>query len=135
MRLTVDLTLPNDVRLIGRTRRVLSDYLEALGADDDAVADVVLALDEACTNVVRHALPDPDDSFRVQARLSDDEVVVVVEDDGVGLPPDAGTGVVAPYATSGRGLQIIREVMTDVAVETVPFRQGTRVEMRRSLRG
>jgi len=77
---------------------------------------------------------DPNDSFRVQARLSDDEVVVIVEDDGIGLPPNAGLGPVAPSATSGRGLQIIRQVMTDVDVETVPHRQGTRVEMRRTLR-
>jgi anti-sigma regulatory factor (Ser/Thr protein kinase) len=63
--------------------------------------------------------------------------VVVVEDEGIGLPPEQATATappVDPWATSGRGLNIIRELMTSVAVETAPRRRGTRVEMRKVLR-
>jgi serine/threonine-protein kinase RsbW len=134
MRLVVDLTLPNDARLIARTRRVVSGYLEALGADRDAVADVVLALDEACTNVVLHALPEPGDSFHLRAEVSEDDVLVVVEDEGVGLPAGFEPAAGPTSATTGRGLHIIRQLMTDVSVQTAPERAGTRVEMRRELR-
>lgn len=137
MRLVVDLTLPTEVRLIARTRRIFRDYMEELGVDRDDAHDVVLALDEACTNVIRHAFPSGEECFRLQAQLSDGEVVVVVEDEGVGLPSE--DLVVAPRpadldATSGRGMQIIRELMTTVEVETAPKRQGTRLEMRKDLR-
>jgi anti-sigma regulatory factor (Ser/Thr protein kinase) len=83
-----------------------------------------------------HAFPiDRADCFHLTAEIDDDSVTLVVEDTGVGLPlsrvergPDIDL-----TATSGRGLHIIRELMTDVAVETGPSRRGTRLEMRKSL--
>jgi hypothetical protein len=60
----------------------------------------------------------------------------VVEDEGIGLPIarlHEPLGAAEPTATSGRGLQMIRSLMTDVALETAPLRQGTRLEMRRQL--
>lgn len=137
MRFVVDLTLPTDARLISQTRQTVSGYLEHLGVATEVVDDVVLALDEACTNVMRHAFDGDTDLFHLTAELGPDEIVVVVEDEGVGLPlaklqEPLGT-TVEPTARSGRGLQMIRSLMTDVALETAPMRQGTRLEMRRAL--
>lgn len=134
MRLVVDLTLPTDARLISQTRRMFSGYLAEMGVVDDDVSDVALALAEACTNVMRHAYDEPNASFHLCAELGPEEVVVVVEDEGAGIPAGAGAEMPDPDATSGRGLQIIRELMTTVDVETVPERPGTRVWMRKSLR-
>lgn len=137
MRLVVDLTLPTEARLVSHTRRAFTGYLEEMGVDGDDVSDVALALAEACTNVLRHAYPQGD-SFRLSAELGPDEVVLVVEDDGVGLPastdPAPAKGPDAT-ATSGRGLFLIRSLMTSVDLETAPARQGTRLHMRKSLKG
>ena len=134
MRLVVDLTLPTDPRLIPRTRRLFTGYMDELGVDGNDAHDVVLALNEACTNVIRHAFPDDDSSFHLTAELSGDEVVLVVEDDGVGIAPATSGPEPDPPGTSGRGLQMIRRLMTSVEVETVPQRQGTRLHMRKVLR-
>lgn len=134
MRLIVDLTLPTDARLISQTRRMFSGYLAEMGVDDEDVSDVALALAEACTNVMRHAFTAPDQSFHLTAELRPEEVVLVVEDDGVGFPPDVGRQMPDPTATSGRGLHLIRELMTTVEVDTEPGRTGTRLQMRKSLR-
>ena len=136
MRFVVDLTLPTDARLISQTRRTVSGFLEQMGVATDVVDDVVLAMDEACTNVMRHAFRGDTDLFRLTAELANDEIVVIVEDEGVGLPLtklNEPLGAPEPTATSGRGLQMIRSLMTDVALETAPLRQGTRLEMRRQL--
>lgn len=136
MRFVVDLTLPTDARLISQTRRTVSGYLEHMGVAPDVVDDVVLALDEACTNVLRHAFVGEEELFHLTAELGPDEIVVVVEDDGVGVPISrlhAPLDIAEPTATSGRGLQMIRTLMTEVALETAPVRQGTRLEMRRAL--
>ena len=136
MRLVVDLTLPTDARLISLTRRVVSGYLAELGVEGEAADDVVLALGEACTNVMLHAFPlDRDDCFHLTAEIDDHSVTLIVEDTGVGLPASrvAREPDIDLTATSGRGLHIIRELMTDVAVETGPSRRGTRLEMRKSL--
>jgi serine/threonine-protein kinase RsbW len=136
MRLVVDLTMPTEARLISQTRRAFSGYLRELGVDNDEASDVVLALAEACSNVLRHAFggEGEGETFRLSAELATDEVVVVVEDDGVGLPADAGDNYSDPSATSGRGLHLIRELVTSVDVETAPDRQGTRLQMRKSLK-
>ena len=109
-------------------------YLEELGAGEDVAGDVILALDEACANVVRHAFPHGHGNFRLAADLTDDEVLVEVEDDGVGFNPvEVGTRKVAPDALSGRGLGMIRQLMTSVEVESPVSSGGTRLRMRRAL--
>jgi serine/threonine-protein kinase RsbW len=137
MRLVVDLTLPTEARVITRTRKAVAGYLEDLGVEQDVRDDVALALSEACTNVMLHAFPDARPSselFHLSAEIGLREVRLVIEDAGIGLPPErAERDVIDLTATSGRGLHMIRALMTDVAVEPGPAHRGTRLVMRRSL--
>jgi serine/threonine-protein kinase RsbW len=136
MRVHLELNLPADACLLPKTRWALSGYLEEVGAGPETVGDVILALDEACANVVRHAFPHGDGEYRLTAELSNDEVVVEIEDDGVGFNPFEQNGVgVEPEATSGRGLRLIRQLMTTVEVESPRPMGGTRVRMRKLLNG
>lgn len=99
---------------------------------------MILALDEACANVIRHAFPNGEDAtFRLVAEIADDEVSIAVEDDGVGFTPeeidlrDADTEM----ATHGRGLHIIRQLMTSVEVRSPTHNgTGTRLLMQKRLR-
>ncbi len=134
MRVAVDLKLPRDARLISQTRRIFSGYLSEMDVDSDDVSDVVLALSEACTNVMRHAFIGADECYHVNAQLCPEEAVFLVEDRGVGFRDRSGRTMPDGAATSGRGLEIIREVMTSVEVESSPDRPGTRLHMRKSLR-
>lgn len=132
MRLVVQLELPADARILPKTRRAIDGYMEDLGSDSQERADVVLALDEACVNVIRHAFPDGmEGSIRLSAEITDREVVVQVEDDGVGFDPyEVRLRTVGPEALSGRGLSIIRQLMTKVECESpVTPAGGTRLRM------
>jgi serine/threonine-protein kinase RsbW len=135
MRLILQLVLPADARLLPRTRRAIAEYLGEIGASREHVDDVILALDEACANVIRHAFPDADDAtFRVVAEISDDEVEMSVEDEGVGFQPDL-VDLRDSDGTGGRGLRMIRELMTSVEVRSpTELGVGTRLEMRKRLR-
>jgi serine/threonine-protein kinase RsbW len=89
------LSLPARSENLARLRRALADFTESLGADDEAVADVRLAVNEACTNVVRHAYHDGGE-IEIEARPVGDHLVVVVHDRGRGLDhptEDPGTGL------------------------------------------
>jgi anti-sigma regulatory factor (Ser/Thr protein kinase) len=59
--LTVDvkfcLVFPREALSVPVMRHMLGDSLRALGAEDQGVADLLLAVTEACTNVVRHGGP------------------------------------------------------------------------------
>ena len=133
-RLVLQLELPADARLLPRTRQAVAGYLEEAGTEEDARADVVLALDEACANVIRHAFPNGTlGTIRLRAEIGDDAVTVQVEDDGVGFDPDATTGRPDPEQTSGRGLYMIRKLMTTVQLESPTETGGTRLRMQKRL--
>ena len=133
--LVLQLELPADARLLPRTRKAVSGYLQDVGAEPEATADVVLALDEACANVIRHAFPNgAPGTIRLRAEIGDDAVTVQVEDDGVGFDPfEATAHEPSLEATCGRGLQIIRTLMTTVQLESPTETGGTRLRMKKLL--
>src|SRR6516225_5720560 len=51
------LVFPREALSVPVMRHMLGDALRGLGADDDGLADLLLAVTEACTNVVRHGGP------------------------------------------------------------------------------
>ncbi len=114
-------------------RRAMEEYLAEANLTGDERDDLVLALDEACANVIRHAFPGGCGRISMLAELFDDQVVVQVEDDGVGFDASAPRPRPGPYDSSGRGLSIIGELMTSVDVDSSAG--GTRVVMRKAFPG
>ena len=106
--------LPLDsVRLL-RARDRLRDYLHQHGLDDRSTKDAVLAVEEACTNAVRHS--GSREELQISAAFHDGDLVVRVTDRGTGFdvesfdprrPPD-------PMASGGRGLYLIHRLMDEV---------------------
>jgi anti-sigma regulatory factor (Ser/Thr protein kinase) len=88
--------------------------------------DLLLAVSEAVSNVIRHAHPDgPEDaSFRLIAEVGGERVEVVVTDDGVGL--DAGS----PNPGLGMGLRLLGTLTDALALVGPPERPaGLEVRM------
>jgi serine/threonine-protein kinase RsbW len=127
------MSLPADERLLRATRRTMAAYLEEFVASGDIIDDVVLSLNEACTNVLKHAFPTMNTgTLRLRADLSPDEVVVEVVDDGIGFDAMRCQGG-DPWAVFGRGLEMVRRLMTTVEVESPRPDGGTRLLMRKAL--
>ena len=51
------LVFPRETISVPVMRRVLGDTLSRLGVDEECIADLLLAVTEACTNVLRQAGP------------------------------------------------------------------------------
>jgi serine/threonine-protein kinase RsbW len=62
------LYLPRDVASVPVSRQVLDGCLQTLGVTPDTRADIALALDEACANVIQHAGPGQEYEVQVSAR-------------------------------------------------------------------
>jgi serine/threonine-protein kinase RsbW len=104
--LRLKLSLPARSEHLGTVRRALAEFAASLGADDDVIANLRLAVNEACTNVVRHAYDgELAGELEVEAKPEGDQLVVVVQDAGRGLTrassdPGAGLGLRVATAVS-----------------------------------
>jgi serine/threonine-protein kinase RsbW len=72
------LVFPHEALSVPVMRRVLGDTLRRLGADEDGVADLLLAVTEACTNVIRHGRGGPGRRYEVVASLGEGGCLVQV---------------------------------------------------------
>jgi serine/threonine-protein kinase RsbW len=80
------LVFPREALSVPVMRHVLGDTLRDLGADDDGVADLLLAVTEACSNVVKHG--GPGQRYEVLASVGQSGCEVQVVNSGRGS--DAG---------------------------------------------
>ena len=129
MHLLLSLSLPAEERLVPAARNAIATFLRAAGVEADTVDDVVLALDEACSNVLQHAFPSGfPGSYELRADFRPEEVVIEVADEGVGFDAMDWRSS-GPSDVAGRGLDIMRRVMTSVEVESPRQGGGTRLRL------
>jgi len=113
-----------DVSQLAPLRRSLRRWLDANGADEQTVTDLLVAVGEACTNAMEHAHGlAPERTFSISAHRTGPTIEVVVADDGRWRPPAPST----PDGHRGRGLTIMRGLMDDVVI--VEGDHGTTVRM------
>jgi serine/threonine-protein kinase RsbW len=111
---------------LAEIRNQLSAWLEPIALPDMMAADIVLVVNEACSNCIEHAYRDVDiGSIRVEAQVDGTQICVVVSDCGAWRAPSEQS------STRGRGLPIMRAVSRHVEFDTAET--GTTVRMRFSL--
>jgi serine/threonine-protein kinase RsbW len=79
------LVFPREPISVPVARRVLGDTLNRLGVDEESVADLLLAVTEACSNVLRHS--GPGRRYEVVATVGRNRCVLEVVDTGRGFDP------------------------------------------------
>jgi anti-sigma regulatory factor (Ser/Thr protein kinase) len=106
----LELTLPSRPENVAVVRHALGGFGDALDVPDQALADIKLAVTEACTNVVVHAYPDGEGPLGIAAWVRDDRLTVVVHDEGRGMlprPDSPGLGLGLPLiATLADSLEL-----------------------------
>src|SRR5690349_7338625 len=86
----VILDLPARAENVGMARRAVGSLSQAAGMSTDAVADVVLAVGEACANIVTHAYrdaPAASDRLLLRGRVVDRALEITIRDHGQGMAP------------------------------------------------
>jgi serine/threonine-protein kinase RsbW len=94
----------------------IEDWMRVLGYSHRDLVAVILSLREAVSNAVRHGhRGDPDKHFRVKYLVTQDEVLVEVEDEGLGFKPEQTPDALAGWEEQqprGRGLFLMRSYAT-----------------------
>ncbi len=124
---TFEVWLPPDVARLHELRVRLGDYLATLQLSDRAASEVVLSVQEAAKNAIRFS---SGRTLHIQARMDDDELEIVVSDQGPGfvlLPKAARPDV---WQVGGRGLFLMQSLMDTVCVDSL---NGARVLMTKRL--
>ena len=111
-------------------RAFVTRTLRALGASDDTVERLELAVAEACNNVVFHATCP---AFALDVAVDGDRAVVTVTDDGAGFVPRAHPAMPPPLALSRRGIPLMEALVERVEVSSGAG--GTTVVLAQPLRG
>jgi serine/threonine-protein kinase RsbW len=80
---------PAELPTVSMARHTVIGWLREQGMTDPPLSEIALLLSEAVTNVVTHAYvghPEPG-TVAVTVTTGDDEILVTVEDRGIGLAP------------------------------------------------
>jgi anti-sigma regulatory factor (Ser/Thr protein kinase) len=110
---------------LANIRRVVRTWMAPFALGDDAVADLVLAVDEAVANAVEHAYgPDENGTIELMMWTEARALCVEVTDRGRWKSPSQGASM------RGRGIQVMH-AMTDSVLIHFDAR-GTKVLMRRA---
>jgi serine/threonine-protein kinase RsbW len=122
----VSLSIPAKPEYIALCRLALTGLAHVREMEPDAVADVKLALTEACSNSIRHAYDDGRQGVvDVQYELNGSKIAVEVRDAGAGFDPEAKVGSGEELDEGGLGLEIIRALTDELAIES--HEQGSRL--------
>lgn len=116
--ITMTILLPPDVESVPMVRHLCGYALSEMGADQDSIEAVELAVTEACANVVQHA--QETHSYRVTATLDHRRCELSVLDSGRGFSGTMATEMVPPEAESGRGLMLISSLMDRFSFRSEP---------------
>lgn len=116
-------------RLIA-VRDFVSEAAREFGFTDDDVNKIALAVDEACTNVIKHAYRfAPDRDIAVTVRPHNAAFEVAIRDTGTGFDP---TDVHAPdmqdyfahFRKGGLGVYLMKRLMDKVEYDIDPGKQN-----------
>jgi serine/threonine-protein kinase RsbW len=127
--LRASVRLPPEPWTLTVCRTFVGDLAGVAGVAEPVVDDLLIAVTEACSNVVRHAAAGG--PYRLEVSVDDSHCVIRVRDRGPGFDPDR---LVRPAENtdSGRGLLLVRAVMDHLRIE--PGNPGTQVTMTKTLR-
>jgi serine/threonine-protein kinase RsbW len=126
----VELTIPAKAEYITLCRLALAGLSTVGSLPDETVADLKLALTEACSNSVRHAYEDGHlgDVVSVRYELHPDRVVIEVADEGRGfVPPEVSLAREPEPSESGLGIAIIRAVSDELELGERADGRGSRL--------
>ena len=126
----VRLTIPAKAEYISLSRLALAGLSRVRSFPDETLADLKLALTEACSNSVRHAYENGEGHVGISFELLDDRLIVEVADDGTGFELDAADGDGGgreELTEGGLGIAIIRSVADEVEIGGGPDGKGSRL--------
>jgi serine/threonine-protein kinase RsbW len=130
----VALTIPARAEFIALCRLALTGLARTRALSPEVVADLKLALTEACSNSVRHAYGEGREGVvEIRYELDVDRIRVEVSDGGHGFDPLLVERPSEEIDEGGLGIAIIRAVTDELDIARGPEGQGSRLRFTKYL--
>ncbi|MBI4419042.1 MAG: ATP-binding protein [Ignavibacteriales bacterium] len=118
-------TIPSKTGKLLEVREFVASEARAFGFSDEDISKIALAVDEACTNIIRHAYQnDPNRAISITIQKKRDRFEVSIVDDGKKFDP----AVLKPlnlkehltqYRRGGLGVYLMKTLMDKVEYNTL----------------
>ncbi len=114
--LVLQLRVPAQAKELKRIREAARGCVERCGCSALSTADIVLALDEACQNIIRHAYDGrPDDVIELEIEHRGDQLIFSITDYAPAIDPtQIKPRDLDDVRPGGLGTHFIRRVMDEV---------------------
>jgi anti-sigma regulatory factor (Ser/Thr protein kinase) len=119
------LVMPARPEGVGVVRQALAGMADALDFEASVLADMKMAVTEACTNVVVHAYDSDAGMLEVEMAAADEGLMIIVRDHGSGIQPRISA---SETPALGLGLPLIA-ALSDAFELRGTAGQGTEVRM------
>jgi anti-sigma regulatory factor (Ser/Thr protein kinase) len=117
---------------LAKVRHAVAAFASESGFDDPACTLIVLAVDEACTNIIRHAYKGPGHPIRLHMTRHDGTLRIVLRDYGNHCDPACiRSRAIEDFRPGGVGVHIIRQIFDTVDYVIRP--RGTRLVLTKRL--
>ena len=120
------LHVPSSTENLALIRDFVSGIGAQVGFDENEIAKLALAVDEACANVIEHAYgSDTTREVTIRAAVDEGEIHFDIIDNGRHFDPSVVTPqtveeLIKQRRSGGLGLRLIRSIMDDVQYRIVP---------------
>lgn len=124
----VHLTIPAKAEYITLVRLALTGLWRLRSFSEEALADLKLAVTEACSNSVRHAYGEGrEGKVQIDYELHSDRLVIEVSDDGTGFDSAQWERERGDLTEGGLGLAIIRSLTDELELGDGDAGHGHRI--------
>ncbi len=111
-------------------REFVSEAARQFGFSDEEISKIALAVDEACTNIIRHAYQNkPDKDIHITIQLEDGAFTVRIQDEGKQFSPATIEkpqlrSQLGKYRRGGLGVYLMKSLMDEVEYNFAPGKQN-----------
>jgi serine/threonine-protein kinase RsbW len=131
----IRLTIPARAEYVSLCRLALIGLSRVRDFSEETLADLKLAITEACSNAVRHAYPQGDGVVEITYAFSTDRIVIEVNDNGGGFAiADPVAGEADELTEGGLGIAIIRSIADEFELAAGAGGRGSRLRFAKVLR-
>ncbi len=129
--MALTLKFPSDPKKLRMVRERVQDTCEDVGCTKKAISDVVIAVNEACMNIIQHAYKgEHSGNIELEMQVLEDRLVIEITD--YAEPVDIN--LIKPRALEdikpgGLGTHFMQEIMDEINYENLNDRTGNRLKM------